>query len=53
MVKVRKILFAQFNLYTFTSKRVEEILDHVLKGGNGWNFAHFGQKSLFHFIEQI
>ena len=23
------------------------------KGGNGWDFDHFGQKSLFHFIEQI
>ena len=22
-----------------------------LKGGNGWDFGHFGQESLFHFIE--
>ena len=27
--------------------------DTNFKGGNGWDFGHFGQKSLFHFIEQI
>ena len=26
---------------------------NMLRGGNGWNFGHFGQKSLFNFIEQI
>ena len=27
------------------------IMKSILKGGNGWDFGHFGQKSLFHFIE--
>ena len=27
-------------------------ISHI-KGGNGWNFGHFCQKSLFHFLEQI
>ena len=26
------------------------ILFAAVKGGNGWDFCHFGQKSLFHFI---
>ena len=34
--------------FTFITQEITNIL---LKGGSGWNFDNFGQKSLFHFIE--